>query len=353
MLTAPMQTQPPDAPHRQKGRTTFALHVLHVDQRAAWEGEDPGDFGRRAACEQAANAVMQAARDEGLEAECVEVVGLEGAFAGGAEALRGALAAAAGQDETARDDLLRAVRQDVLERAAAARGCEALVLGDCADLAAARVLAAVVCGAGGALPAAQQPRFAWAGGEGRSGLGEVARPQLLRPLLEATAKELALMCRYERLYTGGGYPPERAFGAGAPPPRAGTSLNALTADFVAAASKETPSTVHAVLRTVGRLRPFGAPEVKGRKADARSGLLGGQGNDEPTCAFCSAPLDAERRGEGAAECYRCARWLLPSLGGGGGEAGSALIHDAAAARIAERRAMTRDEMRAEIADALL
>ena len=266
--------------HAVKGKTRFRLAVIHVNETEAWAESSAGKSGcagyalARAAAVRAVDAVRSAATAEGIAPECVRVVAIESAYGGDANALHAALRGAAAADDTARDDLLRMLRQDVLLRAAAEMGCGALALGDSADLAAVRTLAAVVCGnAGGALPAEQQHRFAWPADEStmpgvrpRSAQdAHATRPQLLRPLLDTSSKELALMCHYEGLCTGGGVPPPRAFGAGALPPAPGASLNALVSDFVAAASAQTPSTVHSVLRIVGRLRPFGHPPVKGKK----------------------------------------------------------------------------------------
>ena len=79
--------------------------------------------------------------------------------------------------------------------------------------------------------------------------------------------------------------------------------------------------------------------------------------------MCGTPLDSAKLSEGARQCYRCSEWLLPALASADGALGNTfgeqadgravagaptLLHEAA-----RLRAVSRQELRARIADVLL
>jgi hypothetical protein len=263
------------------------------------------------------------------------------------------------RDATAREDLAESLRDQLLRRVAASRGCHALVLGDTAGTIARRVVAAAAKGRAFAVPA----------DVAAAAVAPDGTLAVLRPVRDVTAAELAVSFRHASGWLRSPDEEEEeeeresrrrqaaaASSAAAAAAaslswssggnhRAPASINALTRGFVSAIEAHMPSSIYAVLRSAGALQAFEFNEDAALEARRRGGGGGGgvgAGGDRPKSQRRRPPGQEEKQEEAepdlwspdapapkpdpSARCSVCSCPLLPAErargGGGGGGAGS-------------------------------
>ena len=211
------------------------------------------------------------------------------------------------RDETAREDLVEALRKQLLLRVAEACGASHVALGHCANTLACRVVQAVVKGRG----------YGVAGDVHYYDGRHAPRPPFVFPLRDCLSRDLHSFAHHcPRVGTrcvaarSEGGPVLNRRGELLGPARAAArrkSLNVLVEDFLAALQDTQPATVSTVLRTAAKLEafPFNAPKrgagpgavhlcfvcgAPSCETNDAGGAADGEGRAPSPCEACTAAL---------------------------------------------------------------
>jgi len=192
-------------------------------------------------------------------------------------------------DLSIRQDIRAYLRRQLITQIATARSCTKVLLGTCASRLATVALADMVKGRGFSMPADIQ----YVDRREISGSPQNSGPVVLQPMRDTVLKDLTLLCRHEKWDT---LTPSLPLMKEAVHMQ---SLNSLTAQFVAQLQDDLPSSVHTILRTVGKLQPFqfNEPELK-RTSMSRKAKIPLQGSEHdghvyPLCSVCRAPTQED------------------------------------------------------------
>jgi len=237
-------------------------------------------------------------------------------------------------DPTGREDLLLSLHDQLLQRAAAALGCNRLLRGDSASRVAVRVIAEAAKGRGFSLPSDIQyfdGRHAAQGG-----------PCLLQPLREVTHKELRELCSYK------GLPLLQLDGSSTAGAAAGSSsgsnnVNALSERFVHEMEASLPASIYAIIRTAAHLEPFDFTEAAAllpqaaeaakkhhrrqqHGSEAENGAQQGTLQQWRWCGVCQAPLPAAQLATAAEAGEGCLSGASNQLGSSSSNSSSYLCY---------------------------
>eukprot|EP01139_Manchomonas_bermudensis_P017491 Amastigsp_a518892_5.p1 type:complete len:345 gc:universal Amastigsp_a518892_5:1299-265(-) len=211
-LTAPFQ------------KILFELSIVHVDCGAL--------LGHSSEEREQTRAALAAAVAEEQIGELVWVRAEEALAAGDLEQLAGS--------ESAREDVLRLLRDRALELYALRSGCNKILLAETSTRVGINALVLTVLGRGAELG-------------GATALSEArAEVQIIRPLRDVSAKETAWFAHVEHLRTHHVRVPAPAA------TRARLGLAQLTEDFVRSLARQFPATTSVVMRTAAKLKTPGA-----------------------------------------------------------------------------------------------
>ncbi|PRW60032.1 Cytoplasmic tRNA 2-thiolation 2 [Chlorella sorokiniana] len=313
------QLRNPRTDRPARGKVSFTLHIIHIDESAAL-GQSPEQQAASTASVAAAAAQYCEGSEGGVTYHCLplETVFDEGSAAATADGSSTAAGSgssslfsaaprpeqrqrlqsllASVSDPTGRQDLSRHLRTRLLLRAAAELGCARLARGDCATALAAHIVAAASKGCGYSL--AGDVRLV----DARHGS---RLPPVFLPLREVSARELGVVCARWRLPLADPSALGRAVGPAAAVDK--KNINALAAAFVAGMEAHNPGSVPNILNTISKLEAFpwndppapAGSQPAGRAGQQQQHANGSQQEDEQQerqqmaavlCPVCWAPL---------------------------------------------------------------
>eukprot|EP00898_Chlorokybus_atmophyticus_P008764 jgi/Chlat1/888/Chrsp107S01331 len=298
---------------KDRGRIHFNLGVVFVDERIALgQSDKEADDVLREVISivrvaSGGRAALHIAKTEDLYIG--EEDDSEGAERRAAELVRQTLNVS---DVTGREDLLEHLRMRVLMKVASADGYNKLVRGDCASRLAVRTISATSKGRGFSLAADIQyvdTRYRvlspvpHSQEESQHQHHPSPMPVIVTPLRDIMIKELAMLCHLQKLRTV--FVPKSKKLAAAM--RKG-SINMLADYFVATLQANLNSSVHTILATASKLKPFSFNEPLMTARDASRLLAGKQASSThcqdnnhpsslPLCSLCYAPMATTARPE--------------------------------------------------------
>ncbi|KAL4435854.1 hypothetical protein ABPG77_000616 [Micractinium sp. CCAP 211/92] len=262
-----------------RGKVSFNLHILHIDESTARGLGPEAAAAARASVAAAAAQYVCSGSGTGVSYHCVPLEAVfeeqcnseeaEGREAGEAAKSADPLAALAActsseqqrqrlqsllgavRDRTGGSDLARHLRTHLLLRCAATLGCSRVARGDCATTLATHIVAAASKGCGYSLPGDVQLLDARHG---------AALPSFFLPLREVSARELRTLSSHWRLPLAEADARALAAPAGAghnlAAPVDKKDINALAAAFIAGMEAHNPGSVPNILNTISKLRAF-------------------------------------------------------------------------------------------------
>ncbi|GAB4821844.1 hypothetical protein N2152v2_008890 [Parachlorella kessleri] len=230
----------------QPAQVAYTLHIVHVDESAAWGLSPEQQAAALAAVRQAAEPYLA----HGVEYHCVALGGLFGSQERDAGAQRQQLGELVQgvADATGREDLVAHLRTHRLLAAARELGCSKVARGDCATRLAAHIVAAASKGCGYGLP------------------GDIQ----LVDARELGRRELTALCHHLSLAVVEPSPYPAAVERRSN--NSSGSINALAAGFVETQLANNAGSVSNIVGTISKLQafPWNDPaELHAKKADQR------------------------------------------------------------------------------------
>ncbi|KAL4458741.1 hypothetical protein ABPG75_013606 [Micractinium tetrahymenae] len=309
-----------------RGKVSFSLHILHIDESTALGLGPEAAAAARDSVAAAAAQYVGAGSGTSVQYHCIPLEAVfeeegdrgdtEGQQAGQAEGDAGLLAALASgaaserqrqrlqallwsvRDPTGRQDLARHLRTHLLLRCAAALDCSRVARGDCATALAAHIVAAASKGCGYSLSGDVQLLDARHG---------AALPSFFLPLREISVRELRTLCRHWQLPLAEAEVRELAAaaagGGGEAAPVDKKNINALAAAFIAGMEAHNPGSVPNILNTISKLQAFPWNELPSTPGQQQQRQQQGavQQREQQQGAPTAAPAAAGTAGAAATE----------------------------------------------------